>query len=113
MLNKEIFFGIVQGRLSKSPKNKLQWFPQKVWRLEFKIAKKINIKFIELLTERKFNPKNPIWSMKGRNELIKIAKKNKIKLYSICADYIIDHSLHSDEKKRMLQTLNKTFSGSS
>lgn len=109
MLNKEIFFGIVQGRLSRSPKNKLQWFPQKVWKLEFKIAKKINIKFIELLTERKFNPKNPIWSMKGRKELIKIAKTNKIKLYSICADYIIDHSLYSDKKKKSYKHLINLF----
>ena len=39
--------GIIQGRLSKAPKNRLQYFPKK-WNLEFKIAKECNYQYIEL-----------------------------------------------------------------
>ena len=49
--------GIVQGRLSHSPKDRLQFFP-KDWSQEFKIASHIGYDFIEFFTERRFN-KNP------------------------------------------------------
>ena len=55
--------GIVQGRLSASPKNRLQFFP-KNWQEEFILAKKINYNFIEFFSERKFNKNNPIWNKK-------------------------------------------------
>ena len=48
-------FGIVQGRLTKS--KKLQQFP-KNWQSEFYKLKKANLKFIELLDERKQNKQN-------------------------------------------------------
>ena len=55
--------GIVQGRLTKSPKNRLQHFPKK-WEKEFMIAKKLNFNFIEFFSELKMNKDNPIWSEK-------------------------------------------------
>lgn len=89
-------FGIVQGRLTVPPVGLLQWFPQDLWQEEFSTAERIGIQFIELLTERQFNPANPFWTEKGRAELKAVNAKTGRWLYSSCSDYIIDHSLLDD-----------------
>ena len=89
-------FGIVQGRLSVPPAGQLQWFPQDSWKEEFLTAERIGIGFIELLTERNYNPDNPFWTESGRAELKALNEKTRRCLYSSCADYIIDHSLLDD-----------------
>ena len=66
--------GIVQGRLSVAPKNRLQFFP-KNYKYEFELAKKINFEFIEFFDERQFNPKNPIWSKLKLNDTGNYQKK--------------------------------------
>ena len=69
---KSNLIGFVQGRLTKSPNNSLQYFPKK-WDEEFKNANKLRVNFIELFSERKFNSKNPIWNKKE----LKVIKKFK------------------------------------
>jgi len=91
-------FGIVQGRLTVPPVGLLQWFPQDSWQGEFSTAERIGIQFIELLTERQFNPDNPFWTEQGRAELKVVNEKTGRWLYSSCTDYIIDHSLLDDPK---------------
>ena len=56
--------GFVQGRLSRSPVNRLQYYPKK-WDREFIIANKLGLNFIEFFSERKFNLKNLVWTRKG------------------------------------------------
>ena len=63
-VKKKIKIGIVQGRLSESPINRLQFFP-KDYEAEFPIAKKIGFDYIEFFSERKFNKNNPIWNKEG------------------------------------------------
>lgn len=96
--------GIVQGRLTYSGR-KLQSFPKKPYE-EFKLASKIGYDFIEFFGERIKNNKNPIWSELGIKKYLKIAKKNNIKIYSFCDDYIINHTLSS---KRNLDEIIKTI----
>ena len=84
--------GIVQGRLSVAPKNRLQYFP-KNYKHEFELAKKINFNFIEFFAERQFNPKNPIWSKFKLNDYKQLSKKNKLKIYTFCDDYVIENSI--------------------
>lgn len=100
-------FGIVQGRLIQSPPNELQWFPGDKWFDEFVIAEKIGIKFIELLAEREFNKKNPLWSEKGRDEIKKASEKNNIKIYSTCTDYIINHGILGHEAELVKQNVKR------
>ncbi len=95
--------GIVQGRLTKSPRNRLQYFPKK-WDKEFKIARNLNYDFIEFFTERKFNKKNPIWSDKGIKEYKNHAKKNNLKIINFCDDFIISNSIR---KKKTINYLRK------
>jgi len=98
--------GIVQGRLTYAGK-KLQAFPKNPFK-EFSIASKIGYDFIEFFSERNINKKNPIWSNKGIKKYIKFAKLNKIKIYSFCDDYVINHSLASLKTKNLvLETIEK------
>ena len=98
--------GIVQGRLTFSGK-KLQLFPKDPFK-EFIIASKIGYDFIELFSERNINKQNPIWSGKGIKKYIKFAKLNKLKIYSFCDNYLINHSLASDKTKDfILMTIEK------
>ena len=39
--------GVMQGRLSKPVNNKIQSFPNRNWKKEFLLAKKLSVKFIE------------------------------------------------------------------
>ena len=48
-------YGVVQGRLSKSPDNQLQWFPQDCWQDEFCKCETLGLNFVELLDERSYN----------------------------------------------------------
>ena len=96
--------GIVQGRLSYSGK-KLQSFPKKPFE-EFKLASKIGYEFIEFFGERIKNNKNPIWTDYGIKNYKRISKKNSIKIYSFCDDYIINHALSS---KKTLAEVVKTL----
>lgn len=91
-------YGIVQGRLSIPPNDELQWFPQNCWEKEFVTAKRLGFDFIEVLTERSFNPDNPFWSVKGRQKIKQISRDSGLKIYSSCADYIIDHSIFEDNE---------------
>ena len=86
-------FGIVQGRLTKSPPGELQWFPGPKWVEEFDLASGIDISFIEVIAEREENSSNPLWSIKGREEIKRLSEASDIKLYSTCTDFIINHGL--------------------
>lgn len=90
--------GIVQGRLSYS-KKKLQLFPKSPYR-EFKLAAKLGYDFIEFFAEKTKNYKNPIWSNSGKQKYIQYSKINRIKIFSFCDNYIINHSIHSPQTLR-------------
>lgn len=105
-------FGIVQGRLTIPPAGQLQWFPQPSWQEEFKNAEQIGIEFIELLTEREYNSRNPFWSESGREEIRLLAQKTNRKLYSSCTDYIIDHSLLDENNNESIEHVREFLNAS-
>lgn len=96
--------GIVQGRLTKSPKNRLQHFPKK-WEKEFMIARKLNFNFIEFFSERKINKDNPIWSEKKISEYKLLAKKNNLHILNFCDDYIISNKITNNKTIKYLENL--------
>ena len=98
--------GIVQGRISESPRNQLQFFP-KNWKIEFEKAKKLNYDFIEFFTERKLNKKNPIWNKKGINEYIYLANKYDLKIFNFCDDFIISNSIKKKKYNEIFKKFNK------
>lgn len=98
MLNNNLRFGIVQGRLTQSPIGQLQYFPQDSWEKEFSLAASLGINYIELIAERVHNPNNPIWSSEGISKIKNLANQNKLSLYTFCNDYIIDNCLINNKK---------------
>ena len=103
---KSNLIGFVQGRLTKSPNNSLQYFPKK-WDEEFKNANKLKVNFIELFSERKFNSKNPIWSKQGATSYKKNLKKNSLKAYTFTDNFIISNDLKHIKTKKYLNRLIK------
>lgn len=98
--------GIIQGRLTKSPRNRLQYFPKK-WDQEFAKAKEANYDYIEFFSERKFNPKNPIWNNDLINEYKKLSKKNDLKIINFCDDHIISNDIRKKKTLEYLKLLLK------
>ncbi|MDA9337219.1 sugar phosphate isomerase/epimerase [Planktomarina temperata] len=86
-------YGFSQGRLTVPPQGQLQYFPQEDWRDELVNAGLLGCSFVELLVERQRNLSNPIWSISGRKEITDLCKANGLRPYSVCLDYIIDHSI--------------------
>ncbi|MBT5400326.1 sugar phosphate isomerase/epimerase [bacterium] len=84
-------FGMVQGRLTRSPPGCLQWFPQNEWDKEFGIAAEIGVDYIELIAEVQYNSENPIWTDVGIKQIKKLVKDNDLTLHALCNDYIVEH----------------------
>ena len=99
-------FGILQGRLTKAPSGRLQFFPND-WSKEFPIAKNIGFDYIELFSERTKNPKNPIWSLKQTKLLKKKYKDSNLIFYSFIDDYLIKSNINSKLIKYYYFLINK------
>ena len=101
--------GIVQGRLTDFKNKKLlQKFP-KNYISEFEKASIIGFNFIEIFTEKKFNKKNPVWFIEGRNNYVNLSKKYNLKLISIIDEYSICNSIVNKEYFYYFQNLLKSI----
>ena len=111
MFQNNLLLGIVQGRLSSPPSGELQFFPKDNWDQEFSLANNLSLSFIELIAERDHNKDNPIWSENGINQIKSLVKKNNLIIYSLCNDYVIDHSIKDqdviDQNFKLIDSVNK------
>ena len=82
-------FGVMQGRLSKKINNKIQAFPEKNWKNEFSIAKKLNLKLIEWTLDYKNFYKNPLLTDDGQKTIKKLKKKYSINIKSLTGDHFM------------------------
>ena len=71
--------GVMQGRLSPLIKNKIQAFPEKYWKSEFRKANILNIKMIEWTIDHKNFDNNPLFDIKISNKLNYLKKNIKLK----------------------------------
>ena len=86
-------FGIVQGRLIKTPNKKLlQYFPPN-WIEEFDLAKSLNLGYIEFFKDRNFNNLCPFFFSNGFKIVEKILKLKNFKSYSFCDDFFINNNI--------------------
>ena len=76
----------MQGRLSKIIDNKIQSFPEKYWKIEFKKANKLGLKSIEWTLDYKNLKNNPILTKKGHSKIKELSKQYSIKINSITGD---------------------------
>ena len=82
--------GIMQGRLSKVYRNKIQSFPFFNWKQEFKLANKIGLKNIEWTIDNYKYKKNPLLTDNGNEEIQYLTDKYKIKIPSVTADFFME-----------------------
>ena len=108
-INKRL--GFMQGRLVEpEKKNSIQYFPEKNWKNEFKIASENNFKIIEWTINNENLNKNPLYN--GKIEIVKkLIKKYKFKIPSITNDYFMQKPFfrkeNIKEKNIILENLKK------
>ena len=83
----------MQGRLTKSKKNVLQFLP-KNWKVEYDRLKETKLDYIELFTT-KFNDESPIWN-ENKSLLEKKISQTKLKKIIVCDNYAFKSSLIGD-----------------
>jgi L-ribulose-5-phosphate 3-epimerase len=101
-------FGFMQGRLSPSEKNKIQFFPKKNWKKEFFFAKQIGLKNMEWTLDHKNLYKNPIFTKNGKKKIKELSKKYNITIKSLTGDCFMQKPFWKYKKKsKYIQDLKK------
>ena len=78
--------GVMQGRLTPMIDKKIQSFPKKNWAKEFRLAKKLNLKYIEWTLDYKDIFLNPIFVKSEIKKISFLKKKYSIKIISLTGD---------------------------
>lgn len=95
-------YGIMQGRLSPIVGRKIQAFPTKNWKQEFKKIKKINLNLIEWTLDYKNLNKNPLLTSHGKKEIKALCRKYLIKIHSITCDCFMEKPFWKIEKNEII-----------
>jgi L-ribulose-5-phosphate 3-epimerase len=81
--------GIMQGRLAPPIGERIQAFPTGHWRAEFPAAQEAGLDSIEWIFDVGCDENNPMANDAGIAEMQALARKNKIEIVSLCADYFM------------------------
>jgi L-ribulose-5-phosphate 3-epimerase len=100
--------GFMQGRLTPIKNGKIQEFPIKNWKNEFKAGKALNFKIMEWTLDSHKLYENPLMHSKGREQIKKIVKKNGYKIHSLVGDCFMNTPFWKKNKKESLK-LKKDF----
>jgi L-ribulose-5-phosphate 3-epimerase len=90
--------GVMQGRLSPRPANRLQAFPHESWAEEFALAKRVGYSYLEWIYEAERAAENPIASAAGRAAIRACAAESGLPVGSVCADYFMIHRLAGERR---------------
>lgn len=97
-------FGVMQGRLVNQERNKIQSFPWKNWKKEFKILKENKFNLLEWTVDSEKFTSNPINTKKGRKKINELKKKFKVKINSLTADFFMEKPFFKEKK---IENVNK------
>ncbi|MBD1167826.1 TIM barrel protein [Pelagibacterales bacterium SAG-MED06] len=101
-----INLGFMQGRLSKTVNNKIQFFPHTNWENEFKTAKNIGLKYMEWTIDNHKFYKNPLMIPNKSKIVLKLKKKYRIKIHTVTADFFMEDAFF---KKKNHKNFFKKF----
>ena len=101
--------GFMQGRLVNSEKkNVIQYFPNKNWKKEVKLAKKNKFKLIEWTINYENIKKNPFYlGSKTLKKTFNFLKENKINVNSVTCDFIMQKPFFLKKNKKTIEDLKK------
>lgn len=106
----EARIGVMQGRLSPRPENRLQAFPHETWPEEFAHAKRLGFSYLEWIYEAERAEENPITSAAGRAAIRACAAASGTPVGSVCADYFMIHRLaggSAEQRTRHAESLSE------
>ena len=89
-------FGVISGRLSPVIDNKIQAFPFRTWKNEFKIANELGLQCIEWVYEHQNKSHNPICSDEGIAILNNLSAEHNISINSLVADNFLEDPLFNN-----------------
>ena len=89
--------GVMQGRLLPKYQGRYQAHPVGYWQDEFKIAQQIGLDCIEAILDYNDAEQNPLLNRVGINEINALAKKTGVRVFTVCADYLMHAPLHSED----------------
>jgi L-ribulose-5-phosphate 3-epimerase len=96
----------MQGRLSPPIEGKIQAFPMKTWRKEFRSAKECGFDLIDWIIETRDLEKNPLMNGSGLAEIKRLGEETGVKVGAVCADYFMEYPLircSEEERKERLE----------
>ena len=82
-------FGIMQGRLTPSNGNGIQFFPFGNWEKEFEECLRLKLDEIEWIFDYDMYEENPLWSINGVYHIKQVMNATGIKVRSVCFDYFM------------------------
>ena len=101
--------GVMQGRLLHKYQGRYQAHPKDYWQEEFKSAKKIGLDCIEFILDFNDSELNPLLAKNGPEEILYLSEKTGVDVITICADYFMEASLHSEDLNVSLQSQKVLF----
>ena len=95
--------GFMQGRLSPMIGKKIQSFPWKNWKKEFKIGNKLNFKILEWTLDYKRLYSNPLMTEVGQKKIKILCSKYNFKILSLTGDCFMQKPFWKIEKDKKIK----------
>jgi len=89
--------GVMQGRLLPKYQGRYQAHPVGYWQDEFALAKELGLDCIEFILDYNDVEDNPLLKKGGIDEIKAIVEKTGVNVNTICADYLMEAPLHSED----------------
>ena len=102
----------MQGRLSPIIKNRIQIFPYKNWKKEFKVANEIGFTLMEWTIDTATLNKNPLFYKNKLKEILNLKKKYNLKIESLTLDYLMENPLWKKFEKKIFFNFKKIIENS-
>jgi L-ribulose-5-phosphate 3-epimerase len=93
--------GIMQGRLSPDPDNKIQFFPKETWEEEFNLAAQCGFEEIELTMDLDGWQEHPVMTERGRDRLRSLAVSSGIKVSILCCDLFMKAPFFGTDRSKV------------
>jgi sugar phosphate isomerase/epimerase len=98
--------GVIQGRLSPKPADRLQAFPKAAWEREFDAASELGFDYIEWIYEADAATHNPLALADGRKRIREVAAATGVAVSSVCGDYFMVHKLSGEPKSELAKNVD-------
>ncbi len=101
--------GFIQGRLSPLVNGRIQCFPWKCWREEFKLANEYGFGLIEWTLDQERLYENPLMNVSGQKEIKSLMKKYNLKIPSLTGDCFMQAPFYKGNNERIAKNLIEDF----